>query len=309
MSVFVVEGPNRKNNSNKPWREPPEWSDEAYSKLKKLLVDYKPMREANVSAANILLVGQIGAGKSSFFNSVNSIFRGKITSKASSGSFEHSVTTAFRKYKIKDFTSGKFLNFRLCDTRGFEDEFEIDLHEISFILDGNIPDQYQFNPMVPMTSDSPKFMKDPDLQDKIHCVAIVVDGSTVDVMPEKVRKQLKDLQVILNLRNLPQVVLMTKLDKVCPEVEEDISNTFASATISKAVKTVGEIMGLPRGHVFPVKNFEKETKLNIGAGFLLMDALKQCLDFADDFMDGQLDKMDSEGKRTREKTGYMCTLS
>ncbi|XP_062611391.1 interferon-induced protein 44-like, partial [Saccostrea cucullata] len=281
----------------------------SYCNLKKSLVDYKPLPGTNVSAANILLIGQIGAGKSSFFNSVNSIFRGKITSKASSGSFEHSVTTAFRKYKIKDFTSGKFLNFRLCDTRGFEDEFEMDVQEIAFILDGNIPDQYQFNPMVPMSSDSPKFINDPNLQDKIHCVAIVVDGSTIDVMPEKVRKQIKDLQIILNQRNMPQVVLLTKLDNICPDVEEDISNTFTSTTIAKAIKKVGEIMGLPRGHIFPVKNFEKETKLNIGAGILLMNAVQQCLDFADDFMDGQLDKMDAEGKRTREKTGYLCTLS
>ena len=61
--------------------------------IKENLLAYRPVSESNVTAANILLLGQIGAGKSSFFNSVNSIFRGKITSKACSGSFEHSVTT------------------------------------------------------------------------------------------------------------------------------------------------------------------------------------------------------------------------
>ena len=61
--------------------------------IKENLLAYKPVSEANVTAANILLLGQIGTGKSSFFNSIDSIFRGKITSKACSGSFEHSVTT------------------------------------------------------------------------------------------------------------------------------------------------------------------------------------------------------------------------
>ena len=61
--------------------------------IKENLLAYRPVSESNVTAANILLLGQIGAGKSSFFNSINSIFRGKITSKACSGSFEHSVTT------------------------------------------------------------------------------------------------------------------------------------------------------------------------------------------------------------------------
>ena len=54
--------------------------------IKENLLAYRPVSESNVTAANILLLGQIGAGKSSFFNSLNSFFRGKIISKACSGS-------------------------------------------------------------------------------------------------------------------------------------------------------------------------------------------------------------------------------
>ena len=46
-------------------------------------------------------------------------------------------------YKIKDHSSGKFLNLRLCDSRGFEEDCALDAQEMSFILDGNIPDCYQ----------------------------------------------------------------------------------------------------------------------------------------------------------------------
>ena len=48
----------------------------------------------------------------------------------------------YRQYKIKT-SFGNFLNFRLCDTRGFEEEFSMDMQEMSFILDGNIPDRHQ----------------------------------------------------------------------------------------------------------------------------------------------------------------------
>lgn len=68
-------------------------SSKTLQELKGTLLDYTPMTETNVQAANILLIGQAGTGKSSFFNSINSIFRGKITSKAVTGRFEHSVTT------------------------------------------------------------------------------------------------------------------------------------------------------------------------------------------------------------------------
>ena len=55
-------------------------------------------------------------------------------------------------------------------------------------------------------------------------------------------------------------------------------------------------MGLPRGHVLPVKNYENEATQITGVNILLMEALERCLDFADDFMDEQLEKISSEEK-------------
>uniref|UniRef100_A0A8C9WNA6 G domain-containing protein n=1 Tax=Scleropages formosus TaxID=113540 RepID=A0A8C9WNA6_SCLFO len=45
---------------------------------------YKPS-VSSVKQARILLVGPVGAGKSSFFNSINSVFHGHITSQAVTG--------------------------------------------------------------------------------------------------------------------------------------------------------------------------------------------------------------------------------
>lgn len=54
--------------------------------------------------------------------------------------------------------------------------------------------------MVPFAPDTHGCIIDPDLKDKIHCVAFVIDGSTVDDMSDKVRKQMKDLRVRMNHR-------------------------------------------------------------------------------------------------------------
>ena len=54
--------------------------------------------------------------------------------------------------------------------------------------------------MVPFTPDTPGYIKNPDLESKIHCVAFVIDGSTADVMPEKILKRMKDLQIRMNQR-------------------------------------------------------------------------------------------------------------
>lgn len=53
---------------------------------------YKPLI-STVKRVRVLLIGPIGAGKSSFFNSINSVFRGHVTSQAMSGSSGTSVTT------------------------------------------------------------------------------------------------------------------------------------------------------------------------------------------------------------------------
>ena len=102
--------------------------------------------------------------------------------------------------------------------------------------------------------------------------------------------------MVFLFKGLPQIVLLTKLDKICPDVNDDVTNTFTSSAVCDAVEKVADIMGLPRGHVLPVKNYESETKLKTGINILLMEALELCLDFADDFMDEQLDKLASEEK-------------
>lgn len=56
------------------------------------ILSYKPALKV-VSQARILLVGPVGAGKSSFFNSINSVFRGSMTCQAIAGKAAKSLTT------------------------------------------------------------------------------------------------------------------------------------------------------------------------------------------------------------------------
>ncbi len=54
--------------------------------------DWKPS-VSSVKQARILLVGPVGAGKSSFFNSINSVFKGYVSSQANTGTAGTSLTT------------------------------------------------------------------------------------------------------------------------------------------------------------------------------------------------------------------------
>ena len=59
---------------------------------------------------------------------------------------------------------------------------------------------FQFNPSVPISQEIAGFKKNPTLKDRIHCVCIVIDGSTAGVLPEKLLEKIKAIQTKMNVR-------------------------------------------------------------------------------------------------------------
>ena len=69
----------------------------ALAKLKEEVTRYKPPAYLKAPQVNVVLVGQVGSGKSSFINTVNSVFRGHVTRRAIAGSSDQSLTTTVIK--------------------------------------------------------------------------------------------------------------------------------------------------------------------------------------------------------------------
>ena len=85
--------------------------------------------------------------------------------------------------------------------------------------------------------------------------------------------------------DLPQVIFLTKIDKLCPNVDEDLTTVFRSAAVLDVVNKVADCFGLPRGHVIPVKNYENETDLDTNINILVLRAFKQLLNFMDEYIE------------------------
>ncbi|KAK6183194.1 hypothetical protein SNE40_010721 [Patella caerulea] len=267
-----------------PWRAD---RNENLATLKKLIEDYTPLEDVGVRQARILLIGSVGAGKSSYFNTINSVFRGHVTGQANTGSAEASLTTMFRIYQIRSGSTP--LKLRLCDTRGLEDTEGIDPGDLSAMLDGHMPDRYTFLPSSPISSGSLGYIKTPTINEKIHCIAFVIDSGSVDVMNESVLSKFKQIQKLANQRSIPQVILLSKVDEIGVEVENNLTNVLYSSRVAYVVDQVAQLIGLPRGHVLPVKNYEKETELNETVDRFALLSLQQMLRFADDYMYDALD--------------------
>lgn len=88
---------------------------------------------------------------------------------------------------------------------------------------------------------------------------------------------------------IPHLVFLTKIDKVCKLVEKDVSKTYKNRNIEDVIGEAAATIAIPRSQVLPVKNYEKETILNMDINILALTALKKSLVFADDFLENQYD--------------------
>ncbi|XP_066299130.1 interferon-induced protein 44-like [Branchiostoma lanceolatum] len=278
----------------KEWRKV-QWSDEERGRLKQQVAAYKPRSCMSVSQVNVLLVGQVGSGKSSFFNTINSIYKGRVSSQAMAGSQPHSLTTRYRTYEVRGERNGETLCFRLCDTMGLEEaNAGLDLDDLPYLLDGNVPNKYQFNAAVSISPTTPGFKNMAGMKDRTHCLALALDICNISVMPQGAMDKIKTIYNKALKRGIPCVVLLTKIDKACEFVADDLTLVYRSRFILEKVQEVSEKLGLPEYHIFPVQNYSKQTSLDNKIDILALSALAQILGFADDYLDEHYEALATE---------------
>ncbi|XDA70092.1 hypothetical protein R6Z07F_000467 [Ovis aries] len=223
---------------------------------------YSPYADL-VSEIRILLLGPAGSGKSSFFNSVKSIFQGHLTRQAIVGSDVTSITEQYRIYSIKDGKDGQSLPFMLCDSMGLDEEEGVGLcvDDIPHILKGCVPDRYKFSPQKPITPKHPTFITSPSLKDRIHCVAYVFDINSTDNLSPKMMAKLKQIKKEVINCGVAQVALLTKVNN-CNEVLQDNFLKMNKAMISQSqIQNVNKILGIPLSRILRICFLSKQIQL------------------------------------------------
>ncbi|KAJ0009264.1 hypothetical protein NQD34_016679 [Periophthalmus magnuspinnatus] len=285
----------------KPWRII-QWNEDKRQELKNRILSYRPDVKG-VKEARVLMVGPVGAGKSSFFNSISSVFRGNMTSQAIAGKSGKSVTVQFRAYTIKAGKGGPSVPLTLCDTMGLEEAEDSGLHpdDVINICKGHVQDRYQFSPSAPLQEGTPGYRKNVTLKDKIHCVVYLMDASRVSLMNQRMLDKFCSIRKKVNQLGVPQILLMTKVDEACPLVEKDLSNIYQSVYIQKKVSEVSESLGVPLSCIVPVKNYCTELDLSTEVDVLLLSAVNLMLNYADSFFEN-LDHEEETDKETDKET-------
>merc|ERR1712013_261580 len=291
-----------------PWRKGKEtnpWSEATYDTLKAEVQTHKLCKDAGIKHVNILLVGEISAGKSSFFNSVESVFAGYVTARANSGFDVVSVTTQYRQYRVqaKD-KKKKAIKFKFCDSMGLEGgEVGLSAADVGKIMDGHVNELAELKNGV--QPNMPGYNAHPDDDDRIHCVAFVVNAVTVSSMNDGIIKKIKDIRREANGRNMVPIVIMTRIDEICKITEKDTSKVFRSRMVKEKVEEVSKIFGINQTQIYPVRNYSNQTDVETEIDILILTVARQIVRNSQDFLLDKLERKEVEKKNLEKKIAVM----
>lgn len=259
---------------------------------------YKPSRD--LEKIQILLLGPIGAGKSSFFNSVKSVFRGYVTHQALVGSDRTGISKQYRTYSIKDGKTAKTLPFILCDSLGLSEEEGMCLDDIPYILKGHVLDRYQFNFMKPITPNHNSYTNFLSLEDRIHCVAFVFDANSIEQLSDEMVAKVQRARRKVIKCGVASVVLLTCVDSMDLITKGDLIDIYKCMPVKLKREEVHKKLGFALSDILVVSNYTSEWNLDPIKDVLNLSALRQMLWAAEDF----LEDLPPEKEQSSEKSIY-----
>ncbi|KAK2817769.1 hypothetical protein Q7C36_021702 [Tachysurus vachellii] len=253
---------------DQPWRRMP-WGEK--DTIEQKLRTFR-LKGTSAQFIRILVVGEVGAGKSSFINSVNNVFQGRITSGAL---VDRTGGTSFTKnYKTHYFEAedGSSLPFVFNDIMGLEDrESGAKADDIIRAINGLLEEGHNLD--TPVTDIH--YRSNPSVEDQTTCLVNIIAADKISLMNEGVIDKLKKIRKAATKRNMPQVIIMTKPDLACPLVQQDLRKIYTSKKIKEKMEVCSNTVGIPMNHIFPVKNYHEEIDTDDDMDLLILKALDQ----------------------------------
>ncbi|XP_060785215.1 interferon-induced protein 44-like [Neoarius graeffei] len=229
------------------------------------------------------LYGPVGAGKSSIINTIGSIFEGRqsVSCSVAAGSTK-SHTLNYERFR---FANGKgSFPFAFNDVMGAEAKLGVLTEDIILALKGHMKEGYLFNEETPLSERNLYYNQNPSLSDQMHCLVFVAPADKISLMNKNFIGKLKHVRDAASRMGIPQVVFMTRVDCACPMTKENLRNIYKSRKIREKMHECSNVLGVPVNCIFPVLNYHEETHMNKDINCLMLDALTQIINWANDYV-------------------------
>ncbi|XP_053392040.1 interferon-induced protein 44-like [Mercenaria mercenaria] len=266
---------------SKPWRNPSDLTLELDEKLRKEVVDIQKDRKLK-RKPNILVLGPVGTGKSSFINSVISACRGRIAKETKVRELKTSCTRQYAQAAATDPS----IDFVMFDTFGVAEKSSrgFNVNDVVSVIKGHVRPGYTFKEDESITPDNKTYyITDPKKEDQIHCVVFLLSAYDVHrgYLSDVYKDKLKDLQKKVEELEIPFLVVLTK----CDLIYGDIKKIFKSRDVYKVTEAARKIFEVQENDVYPLKNYNTEIMSDPMVNIPILLALKQILYHAYDYQD------------------------
>uniref|UniRef100_A0A8C6SBB5 G domain-containing protein n=1 Tax=Neogobius melanostomus TaxID=47308 RepID=A0A8C6SBB5_9GOBI len=225
----------------------------------------------------ILVYGPVGAGKSTFINSVTSALYERM-------SYEAAANTSDSETRNGGY-SDECYPFVFNDMMGMEGGDRVGIHpqDIKSAMMGHVKEGYKVTPALKNIISDHHYNPNPTIDDKVHVLVLMlsancpeIDGSVIEKMKE-VRETARDL-------GIPQLAVGTHVDLSCPEIKKDIHKIYLSKTLKEKMEELSHAVGLPLNCIMGVKNYSEETDTDDNIDTLILIALRNMVNSGMDFV-------------------------
>ncbi|XP_036433808.1 interferon-induced protein 44-like [Colossoma macropomum] len=159
------------------------------------------------------------------------------------------------EYEKCEIGKDGLLPFTFNDIRGLEKEDSgVHAKDIISALKGHVKEGYVFNPKIPLSDNNQYYLRDPGLNDKIHCLVNVIPADMISMIKDDYIKKMKEVREEASRTGLPQVIFMTRVDRACPLTKKDLHNVYKSKKIRDKMRECSVSLGVPMNCIFPVWN-------------------------------------------------------
>lgn len=255
----------------KPWRE----TAGVFSRNEKtqLLSSIRSLMPPDpCKAINLIVIGYAGSGKSSFVNTLNTVFRDSdqiSTISASYGICQDSVTKKLLEIRLTNFSEDDNKKIRIYDCRGIARDNEQNIQrntafedDLMKAIDGHIMKDYEFQTTT-IQEDCDFYRDTPTISDRMHCVLLVINEEHLTEEEEMngFFAALLRIQNRIAGKNIPLRLILTKMDELNLRGSK-LNGIFHSRKAQSKLEKAKEIFGVQDCQILPIANYVNEFKQN-----------------------------------------------